>query len=349
MSHIGPNFRPPWQQQPQSSGASSSAQPSSVPSEATHAQFGASGTAQEMPCPPQATLAPLFAFENALAPDQLVQLLRNLLQMPREMVQLLAMFAEVDPTLGQALLKTLLAQEAPVPLEAVQQFLQTHMDKAQDKLLKLLQSSQMSMTGSGQQMGELLGTLSELVAKTGKSPMEALHTAISLYLPYYPLHPPQAFSLRFESPEEQEGRIGGPDQAQLVLFIETITLGQFKITIAMVEPGKLHALIEHDPPAEPILDTICAQIQAAFGHDDVQPVTLIFLPRKITATNQLPSEQTASTEGIASSGSSGKQSVGIHPEGGVSAGLLCLGYLLIRVIFELDKRSDLHHQRAERI
>lgn len=340
MSNIGPNFRPPWQQT-QPSGTRPAGESTALPAESGHMQ-SSQAPANPMPNLSQAALAPLFAFENALAPDQLVQLLRNLLQMPKEIVQLLALLADVDPAMGQALLKTLLAEDATVPLEGLQQFLQTHMDKAQDKLLKLLQSSQMSMTGSGQQMGELMSTLSDLVGKAGKSPIEALHTTISLYLPYYPLHPPQAFSLRFEAPDGQDEAYGGVEEVQLVLFIETLSLGAFKITIMSVDTGKWQAVIEHDPVAEPVLPTIQAQVVGASGDGVAQ---LMFVPRAASA----PLAGQPAHEQSATEANTGKQSVGIHPAGGVSAGLLCLGYLLIRIIFELDKRTDLNQQRAAKI
>lgn len=102
MSNIGPNFRPPWQSQgqpPPSSGVHSTEEANALPTNDGGPAYPANGMPQQtqMPGIPQAALAPLFAFENALAPDQLVQLLRNLLQMPKEIVQLLATLAELDP------------------------------------------------------------------------------------------------------------------------------------------------------------------------------------------------------------------------------------------------------------
>jgi hypothetical protein len=363
MSNIGPNFKPPGQPLP-SAGARPAGEAGQSPAANGPALPTGGNVPLQAPGLAQAALAPLLAFENALTAEQLVLLLRNLLQMPKEMVQLLAMFAEGDPAAGQAILKTLLAEEIPVSLEALQQFVQSNADKAQDKLLKLLQSSQMPLTGSGKQMGELLGNLSDMAGKAGKSPMEALHTAISLYLPGYPLHPPQAFTLRFETPGGGEDEESGAQQEdQLVLWIETIHLGHFKITITTGQPpeaeqssSRWQVWVEHDPVAALNLPDLRDQVVTAAG--GAAMVSLMFLPRS-AATPARPPERpqthptvehpAVSGNPAAESASGGRQSVGIHPAGGVSAGILCLAYLLIRVVFELDNREGLTRQRAAAI
>lgn len=357
MSNIGPNFRPPWQPPP-----SSGARPAgeiSLPAPASGEAYPANSMQGQTPGLPQAALAPLFAFENALAPDQLVLLLRNLLQMPKEIVQLLATLADMDPTVGQELLKTLLTEDIAVPLDALQQLLQTHADKAQDKLLKLLQSSQMSLTGSGKQMGELMSNLSDMVSKTGKSPMDALHTAISLYLPYYPLHPPQGFTMRFEpSGGGEDGEAGQSDAIQLVLWIETIRLGPFKITIAAGQapvstseqvqtPSRWQVWVEHDPAAASVLEILQEQVSQASGGQHM--VGMIFLPRVASGSASASPVAESASESKAAAPSKGKQSVDIQPTGSVSGGILCLAYLLIRVVFELDNREELTQQRAASI
>jgi hypothetical protein len=250
-----------------------------------------------------------------------------------------------------------LSEDVAVPLEALQQLIQTHADKAQDKLLKLLQSSQMSLTGSGKQMGDLMSHLSELVGKAGKSPMDALHTAMSLYLPYYPLHPPQGFTMRFEATEGgQDGESGQNNDVQLVLWIETIRLGPFKITIAPGQQGlnnptpsqsRWQVWVEHDPAAVSVLEVLQAQVSQSSGGEHM--VGMIFLPRMASVS---PSSAASSTNHASESNpspSSRKQSVDIQPTGSVSGGLLCLAYLFIRVVFELDNREELTRQRAASI
>ncbi len=346
MSNIGPNFRPTGQQQP----AVSRPPGSQGAQSASESNAGQAASGLPPPEPGEALPAPmglgaLFAHENVLSAQQLMQVLRNLLQMPRELVQLLAMMADLDPKMGRELLQKLLAEDAQVPPEALQAFLQEHLDSAQDKLLKLMQSGPTSLAGSGKQMGDLMGTLTELVSKAGKSPAEALHSTISLYLPYYPLHPPQAFSLRFEPKpggdddedgEDADGQDG--DAPQLALFIQTKTLGQFKISVSVERPARLLAVLEHDPQAAPYEADIRAQVKEAMGAGNTQSIELLFIARSGTAG---ASRHAANPPETAGNGPE-KQSVGIHPTGGVSAVAIHGAYLLIRVILELDNRNGLH-------
>jgi len=351
VSNIGPNFRPPGQQQPAVSRPSGNQEAQS----ASEAHIGQStgGLPQQAAMggglPPPLALGALFAHENVLSAQQLMQLLRNLLQMPRELVQLLAMMANLDPKMSQELLKKLLSEDAQIPPEALQAFLQEHLDSAQDKLLKLMQSGPTSMTGSGKQMGDLMGTLTELVSKAGKSPAEALHSTISLYLPYYPLHPPQAFSLRFESPpgnqqeEDENGEGQNNDEQQLVLFIQTLTLGQFKISLSAERPTRLLAVIEHDAQATPYEANICEQVKEAMGEGHTQSIELMFIARAGAKGNQVAATNRSGT----SKPEPEKQSVGIHPTGGISAVAIHGAYLLIRVILELDNRNGLDQTRLQ--
>jgi hypothetical protein len=350
MSHIGPNFRSPGQPQ-QKPAASQPLGDSKV--------FGSksdqSGVAPEPGLPggllPAAmSLGALFTHENLLSAQQMMQLLRNLLQMPREIVQLLALFANLDPKMGAELLKQLLKEDLQVPLEELQELMQTHIDKAQDKLLKLMQNNAMSMTSSGQQLNDLMNTLSDMAAKTGKSPIDALHGTISLYLPYYPLHPPQAFSLRFEAPEQQneeedaENKNSGAD-SQLVLLIQTLTLGQFKITLITERLSQLQAIIEHDALATPIMGELEAQVKEALGEGNTQAIHLISIPRSGGIPASAAADEPRSMKTTAPNTKQG-QAVGIHPVGGISALAIHGAYLLIRIILEIDTRIGLLEKRA---
>lgn len=284
-------------------------------------------------------LAPLFAFENGLGPQQMVMLLRNLLQMPKEIVQLLALLAQVPDADTQQLLQKLLSEDVKVPLKELQTLLLTNAGQSQDKLLKLLQSSQMSMTGSGKEIGEMLSKLGQLVEKAAKSPTDALHATLQLYLPFYPLEGPQKFSMHFESlGEDEEG--GGGQQAQLILYIETIAMGQFRISLAIHNQTRLDILIEHDPLPAELLQEIEQQVGEAFARENVPPPDLSFKQRAGSVAKELQSELAAVPSETKS------QSVGIHPAAGVSVLTLHAAYILIRVIIEIDNRHALNTKRA---
>jgi hypothetical protein len=290
----------------------------------------------------------------SLAATQLLQLLKSLLQMPREMAQLMALLADADPASAQAMLQQLLASETPVPLEQLQQLLLSHADAAQEKLMKLLQTTAMSPGGQSGQMGELLGTLSELVGKAKESPTQALHSTITLYLPHLPIQPPQAFSLRYENPGGGDGEAAsgeGQSSEQLCLFIETMTLGRFRITLEAQSRAPLEAIVSHEPQAAPFEAEIVRQTDELMGGPG--RLALIFLekPGKQVARQsaQLPTSETEAVQVSkqnATAARDGKQSVALHPSGGISMAALYGAYALIRVIFEVDSQNKLHQTRA---
>lgn len=288
------------------------------------------------------SLAALLAQQNPLAPDQLALLLRNLLKMPKGIVQFLALLSEQDPAAGQALLQQLMSEEVKIPLKSLQNALEGRLDQAQQKLLKLIQGNPATMA-SGGELGELMKGLSELAAKTGKTPAEALHSTITLYLPFYPLHPPQAFSLRFEPPNSGEGEEGSEPEPQLVVYIETLSMGQFRASIATGPQSQWEAVIEHDTHATEHLEAIQDNMKEAAP---LEKPTLFFIQKAGQITDTTTHNRTNQTESTAAPAPTRQQSVGLHPTGGVSVLAIHAAYLLIRVILELDNQNTLHQGRA---
>lgn len=344
MNSIGPNFRPPGQQN-LTTGARPSETIQQSASAANEAVAGQGNRGPGSNLAPTVSLAALLAQQSPMAPDQMAQLLRNLLKMPREIVQFLAQLAEHDPETGQELLQQLMNEEVQIPLETLQGALEGKLGQAQQKLLKLIQGNPASMAGGGNnELGELMKGLSELAAQTGKSPAEALHSTITLYLPFYPLHPPQAFSLRFEPPDG-EGEAGSEQDPQLVVYIETLSMGQFRASISTGTQSQWEAVIEHDAQASERLEAIQNSLNTIAP---LEKATLFFLLRSTqpaTASSQpaaLPSDSPSSSK----HSPAGQQSVGLHPTAGVSVLAVHAAYLLIRVILELDNQNALHQGRA---
>ncbi len=360
MTQIGPNFRPNGQPNPiATSRGATSGEPLSTSGEPHTANQPSSAEHHALPT---GSLTPALNAELALQPGQLLQLLRNLLKLPKELAQLLAMLANENPTMAKTvlpeLLEALLQTETPVPLNELQAALLTHVDEAREKLLKLLQSAGGGSGGHPGQLGELLGTLSELVAQSKQSPGQALHAAIHLYLPY-PLHPPQAFSLRQEAAGSGEGgESAGTAGEQLALFIETLTLGQFRITLSSQGRAPLHAIVQHEPIATAFTAAIAQEVVTGLGgagHIDLSfvlkdnPKAITLRPDSNPPAASAESEAPANAHESPLHAATGKQSVGLHPTGELSMSALYAAYVIIRVIFELDEQHQRHQQRARRI
>ncbi|WP_303673718.1 hypothetical protein [Vampirovibrio chlorellavorus] len=360
MSFIGPNFRPPGQSSYQSRGPAQGeglqstggpAHPEGVSPGNYTRPAGSALPAGTLP------LAALMAGNLPLPAEDLARLLRNLFQLPKDMIQLLALLSEQEPAVGQALLEALAQEEAKVPLEALQDFLQGRVDTAQQKLLKLLQGNPSAMAGLGD-VGTLMQGLGELADKIRQGPQGTLDATVTLYLPFYPLHPPQAFTLRFETPEEgAEGRSESVEP-QLVVYVETLTLGAFRAVIlpdADKPAGHWQAVMSHEAAAGPYLQAIETGLQEAASGS--MPIRLLFAPNASERNAQGGKGDPVTTEAASSQGSvnqrsinqpasdgggsAGRQSVGLHPAGGVSVLAIQVAYLLIRVILELDNRNAL--------
>jgi hypothetical protein len=341
MSHIGPNLNQPGRQpMPSPQAPAQSSAPSSPEAEAPTSGTATTGlpSGNSSGAPPgdlnsQFPLAALFATQQAMNPNELLLLLRNLLRMPKELVQLMALLANLEQGSVEEMLKKLLTEDAPVPLEELQQLLVTHADKCQEKLVKLMQSSGMDWGGSGKSMGDLMTLLSQVTSQARRSPAEALQSTLTLYLPYYPLQGPQRFSLQFEPLEDDEEGGGGESQ-QLVIYIDTLSLGKFRISLAArMRQTQLQVLIAHDPLPAALLQEIEKQVQTALSVENVPPADLIF--KENPGSSALRQVDAGS---IPIEGGTEKPAVAIHPSGGVSAVSIQAAYVLIRVILDTDTR-----------
>jgi hypothetical protein len=141
--------------------------------------------------------------------------------------------------------------------------------------------------------------------------------------------------MQFEPVEGGEGE-GGGENAQLVVYIDTITLGQFRISLATAHATQLTALIEHDTAAEPFAREIEQSVRTAVQAEGMPNPTLIFQPR---AGQRATGESSSRSESASNPDEGRKQSVGIHPSGGVSVVAIHGAYILIRAILELDNRN----------
>lgn len=290
----------------------------------------------------EVVLAPFFGYDIFIQPSQVGLLLRNLLQLPKEITQLLALLATAEGVSPQEILKTLLAENPKISLEELQKLLKEQLQNGEGKLLKLLQSAQTAQTGGSKNMGELMTLVSQLSAKAASSPVEALNTAMALYLPYYPLEAPQKFMLYFEQLEGDEKEGEKPEEYQLVVYIDTLSLGQFKIIIGLSQGTQLTVIIEHGPEAAGVIPAIEQQVRAGTRQENVPPPELVFSQREAPMARPARKSVSGAT---GSAAETHKPSVGIHPVGGVSVVAIHAAYLLTRVILELDTRNNVNEIR----
>lgn len=341
MGSIGPQFNQPQAQQQRGL-----QQPASVQNATPNTLQGANPShALGIPTDSSTgllSLGSLFAQANALSTSQMVQLLKNLLQLPREMVQLMALLSDLDTQTTQELLQTLLNEPVHITPEGIQELLQEKTQQSTEKLLKLLQNTPMQYSPSGQQLGDLLKDLSEFSSKAKNSPAEALQTLVSLYLPTYPLQGPQRFFLYFEPPKT--GEEAPSETTNLLVFIETLHLGSLKITLSQQPDSKIALDLDHQISDDILKNRLEACLQEALQSQQI-PLAQLQFNQDTEACSQ---EGKAIAPLISQSNSSEfRQSVSVHPTGAISAALILTAHTIIRTVFEFDTRQSVQNSRQQ--
>lgn len=331
MGSIGPNINPNFLQPKPNQAAGAAA-----PAEAALPASIASGS----PGMPSSILAgglsPALLAQAGMTPEQLGLLLRNLLQLPKEISQLMAMLAGTEGAITQEVLKALVQENPKILLEQLQTLFKDNKE-LQGKLFKLLQGNPAMEIAARQSMGELLQAVSELVAKAGNSPTEALQMTIALYLPWYPLEAPQRFHMHFEQLESggESEESGNEGDFQLVLLLDTLQLGGFKVVIGLLNQTQLQLIVEHEGQAAEAL----AAIEGRFKRDgllaNLPEPQFIYQPR----TSRKIADSPTTPETTSGEPTEKAQSMAVHPIGGVSFIVIHAAYLLSRLIFETDKRG----------
>lgn len=274
-----------------------------------------SGSGGKMLPPP---VSALFTADLRLNAMQVSRLLRQLLQLPAEMVALLALLAQLDSGNKPDLLKKLLSGNVDISLEDMQALLLERLAKSEDKLVKLMQASPMGagamQDGTSSSLLELLRIRGELASRTGSSPAETLRTLILLYLPSYPSQDAQRVSLLFlpmgqKHPDEDDAgeagkgfpNGGGQDddgalspELRWLIVIQTVSMGLFHIVLTMSRPEAgvmpeataskgtppvLGLSIGYEPAAVAAIDEIRTGLERLAEAENLASPELRFKPR----------------------------------------------------------------------
>lgn len=332
---------------------------------ATTSVFGANNT----PAPESL----LLSADLRLSASQMSRLLRNLLQLPPEIAEFLALLAYLEETSASKPLQTLLGENLLVSLEELQTLLLERLAQSEEKLMKLLQSAPItagaSRDGATLSPLELLRIRRELAIDAGRSPIEAFRTLVVLYLPAYPLHIAQGFLLRFpasgrktdeEPADEQESgeeaTEGKPNAGQpateWLVTIRTVSLGSFSITLSVTRitaspasdrPAALSGqaclsiLIVHGAEAAPALEEIRTELESMMAADHLPTSHLIFKQRttlRSHAKNPALTVESANPEDERADA----PTVNVRSANTVPAAGLQWTYRLIRLILDLDNK-----------
>lgn len=315
------------------------------------------------------SLAALFKEDGMrLSSHELSLFLKESLKLPHEMRLLLLLLA-MDTTssdlqmLLQQNLKQMIEQHTPlaVSLEDIQALLDKNTKEAKEKLMKLLQANQISQTQAAQQLAELTSGLGKLGEKIKASPQEALETLMLLYIPWYPLAAQQKLELSFEF--GGGGEAAGEKDISVVIFLETNTLGRFKIVVYELEPLQVGVRLFHEDAAKYLLPTLEDDLNeklaaeglpaAIVDAEQVQSGPGFKSPSAATAHAQTdPGTSPISDKDPATAGFKGltrqadQKQITIQPGEHVSLLVLNSAYTVVRLILEADEQNRLLQKKA---
>ncbi len=292
----------------------------------------------------------MMQLQSNMSPRETAMLMRSIMEVPKEIQTILALLATSQG--GKAspdaqMLKQLLAENPglKISLEELQEALGKQSKDTANKLLKIIQSnSTATFTGDSQKLTELLQFTTQLAARVAASPTDAMNTLILLYIPWYPLVGQQRLEMYFE---EGDGEGGGEDGENytLVIYVETNTLGKFKIAAGVVNMTRLMFKVEHDKAARPHLKDMEKALAEVLAEDGIPPPVLEFEQREEPVTTPEVMEKTSGVDEFKTLKSDGKK-VSVYPSKGVSVIVLNGAYQFSRIIFEIDERNSLLNKRA---
>ena len=271
---------------------------------------------------------------NAMDVRELSMLIKELLSMPKEIQQLLAMlaFGDASPENVAKVFKDLNLQAL---LSQLQGLIGKNSKEAINKLIQLTQNSALFFEGS-HQLRDIMGLLQKVAFTTQSSPADALTMALILYLPWLPLAEQQRFELDFGYKEDE--KTGAKTDCEvLILYISTINIGTFKVTILLNSDKSLEINIESDQLEEGIVKKLISNVREELSSTGVK--------MKIEASTRKQPESKSPKEMKKET----NKSLSLHPTGKISIVTINAGHTVARAIFAKDEKIGLLKYREEKI
>ena len=224
------------------------------------------------------------------------------------------------------------------------------------KLLKLFQQAP-GGTQNTDQIKEILTLLSQMIPKKDALPQEILTNLTLLYLPWLPLSEKQDLEIRFEKRKKQED--DDSEQTALVIYITTINLGRFKISIITNKDCSIKIEIENIK--NPTKKADC-ELRLKGGGDEPSPIAPLhvsnqaeFLEKILKAVNEQTRKDkiNAKTELVVLEQREEeteeflKREVIISPAKNVSPVLIITAQKIVKIILEADEKISLLERRQE--
>ena len=286
---------------------------------------------QQAPQPqilPQTTqqLAQTTAELALLNQQQTANMLKDLLQMPKNFEQLLTQLSTMPKAEGQQTALMLLASS--LNTSQLASMLQTNSKEAMTNLYKMLaQFNQLGLSIKDEQTSELSKLIS-LVSASATSDVQSLRTTMLMYLPWLPLTDPNAFKLEISS-AGADGGVGADDF--ITLLISTENYGNIQATIYKTEQDgiKIELTTSQTFPQKDFVELM--------KEESKKHNININLLLAIKETFNKKQEEKSETQ------------VFMNTSPGINPFLLLISNTVIKHVHTIDYKENLREQRKEKV
>lgn len=271
---------------------------------------------------------------NQLNTMEQAKLVKQMLNLPEDIEQLLSflVYKKVSPET----LKELLKQGGQtVDIDLIKQLLEANSKESANKLIKLFQQYPAG-TQNTEQLKEILSLLNKFVPQKNSSPQEILTNLTLLYLPWLPLSEKQDVQIKIKERKQNEEEKS--DEAVLVVYISTINLGRFKVSIILNKTLSMRIEIENfeenkNEKYKEFLEKILEEINAQTRKDKINAQTELL----ISEGKENFSKETAEKE----------REVVISPVKDISPVAIITAQKIVKIILETDEKISLLEARKE--
>lgn len=260
---------------------------------------------------------------NSMSANQLATLIKELLSLPKEMQELLAMLAFGDQPISE-LAEKLKDPTLQLIIKQLQTLLGKNSKEAINKLIQLTQNNALFFEGSNQ-LRDILGLIQKIAVTAQASPSDTLTMAMILYLPWLPLAEQQKLELAFGFQEENENDEKSGCEV-LILFIQTLNIGTFKITIILNKDKTIEIELESDPIDANVLKNIISATNRDLENNGIK--SKIATKTRKSAETKTPKEMKSESN----------KSITLHPSGKISMVTINIGHTIAKTIFETDEK-----------
>ncbi len=245
-------------------------------------------------------------------PEQ-VLIMREMLQLPRDLREILTL---------------LLSQNKKINPDLIKKLLETNSKEVIGRLIRLIQQTPQN-TQNHEQLKQLIGLLNRIVPPGESTPQEVITQFLLLYLPWLPLLEHQKIEVAFE---KKKARPPVDDTVAMVIYISTINLGRFKVIIFVDKNNSLDILIQNiEGKDSKILSNILKKIKSGIKKESITAET------HMTVVKQKNFEK------------SEFRKITISQVNNISPLVLIAAQKIAQIIFEFDEKMSLLEKREQSV